>query len=317
MTYIKDVLYQRAVTPLNEKLPLDRSFHDLWQFQTFSHFFFPQGIKGTSKRCLQCPSCWSNHLDHLPFSTASLIRLFIQNCACPEDQLDTATMMMIHFLWLFPLLCLLPPGSPVMLVERAGVLRPPSQMLQPEGRALRRSKRDWMWRQFFLSEEYMGNNYQYVGKVRETMMGLRESTCLVLQTSLRGKDVKKWEGKKSFSLWGFMWHGRIFEYECATWRNLKPLSKKSHENVNYTVTEAWIFRQQRKGGGEVGRFCGGGGVCWGGRGMLDIWLWTWFHGSHFQVQSDSPETWWELTITGYFIVSLQHFFTHWLPTHLQ
>lgn len=30
---------------------------------------------------------------------------------------------------------------------------------------LHRSKRDWMWRQFFLSEEYTGNNNQYVGKV--------------------------------------------------------------------------------------------------------------------------------------------------------
>uniref|UniRef100_A0AAR2IPF3 Cadherin-6 n=1 Tax=Pygocentrus nattereri TaxID=42514 RepID=A0AAR2IPF3_PYGNA len=38
--------------------------------------------------------------------------------------------------------------------------------LTSKGRVLHRSKRDWMWRQFFLSEEYMGNNYQYVGKLR-------------------------------------------------------------------------------------------------------------------------------------------------------
>ncbi|KAL7851666.1 hypothetical protein AOLI_G00220220 [Acnodon oligacanthus] len=77
-------------------------------------------------------------------------------------------MMMSHFPWLFPLLCLLPLGSPVMLVvrSRGSVLRPPSHTLQPEGRVLHRSKRDWMWRQFFLSEEYMGNSYQYVGKLR-------------------------------------------------------------------------------------------------------------------------------------------------------
>ncbi|XP_066511584.1 cadherin-10-like isoform X1 [Hoplias malabaricus] len=77
-------------------------------------------------------------------------------------------MMMIHFPWLFPLFCLLPLGSPVMLVvrSRGTILRPNGQILQPEGRVLHRSKRDWMWRQFFLSEEYMGNNYQYVGKLR-------------------------------------------------------------------------------------------------------------------------------------------------------
>ncbi|XP_022534853.1 cadherin-10a [Astyanax mexicanus] len=78
-------------------------------------------------------------------------------------------LMMIRFLWLFPLLGLPPSGSPVMLVvrSRGGALHPLSQTLQPEGRVvLHRSKRDWMWRQFFLSEEYMGNNYQYVGKLR-------------------------------------------------------------------------------------------------------------------------------------------------------
>ncbi|XP_066507981.1 cadherin-10-like [Hoplias malabaricus] len=77
-------------------------------------------------------------------------------------------MMMIHFPWLFLLFCLLPLGSPVMLVvrSRGTILRPNGQILQPEGRVLHRSKRDWMWRQFFLSEEYMGNNYQYVGKLR-------------------------------------------------------------------------------------------------------------------------------------------------------
>lgn len=32
---------------------------------------------------------------------------------------------------------------------------------------LRRSKRGWMWNQFFLLEEYTGNDDQYVGKVWE------------------------------------------------------------------------------------------------------------------------------------------------------
>lgn len=31
---------------------------------------------------------------------------------------------------------------------------------------LRRSKRGWMWKQFFLQEEYIGTDYQYIGKVR-------------------------------------------------------------------------------------------------------------------------------------------------------
>uniref|UniRef100_A0A3B3ZIA1 Uncharacterized protein n=1 Tax=Periophthalmus magnuspinnatus TaxID=409849 RepID=A0A3B3ZIA1_9GOBI len=31
---------------------------------------------------------------------------------------------------------------------------------------LHRSKRGWMWNQFFLLEEYGGNDHQYVGKVR-------------------------------------------------------------------------------------------------------------------------------------------------------
>ncbi|CAG03458.1 unnamed protein product, partial [Tetraodon nigroviridis] len=33
------------------------------------------------------------------------------------------------------------------------------------GVPLRRSKRGWMWNQFFLLEEYTGTDMQYVGKV--------------------------------------------------------------------------------------------------------------------------------------------------------
>ncbi|GAA6097110.1 cadherin-10a [Tachysurus ichikawai] len=64
------------------------------------------------------------------------------------------------FFWLFVLLSLLPLVSAAR--GRGIVLR----VQQPDGRALHRSKRDWMWRQFFLSEEYTGSNYQYVGKLR-------------------------------------------------------------------------------------------------------------------------------------------------------
>ncbi|XP_034023486.1 cadherin-10-like [Thalassophryne amazonica] len=34
-----------------------------------------------------------------------------------------------------------------------------------DGRILQRSKRGWMWNQFFLLEEYVGNDHQYVGKL--------------------------------------------------------------------------------------------------------------------------------------------------------
>lgn len=36
---------------------------------------------------------------------------------------------------------------------------------EADGRILQRSKRGWMWNQFFLLEEYTGNDHQYVGKV--------------------------------------------------------------------------------------------------------------------------------------------------------
>lgn len=38
-------------------------------------------------------------------------------------------------------------------------------MQEGDGRILQRSKRGWMWNQFFLMEEYTGNDHQYVGKV--------------------------------------------------------------------------------------------------------------------------------------------------------
>ncbi|XP_077480681.1 cadherin-10-like isoform X2 [Stigmatopora argus] len=38
-----------------------------------------------------------------------------------------------------------------------------------DGRILQRSKRGWMWNQFFLMEEYTGNDHQYVGKLHSNM----------------------------------------------------------------------------------------------------------------------------------------------------
>ncbi|XP_030629396.1 cadherin-10a [Chanos chanos] len=38
--------------------------------------------------------------------------------------------------------------------------------MERDGEILHRAKREWMWRQFFLLEEYTGSDYQYVGKLR-------------------------------------------------------------------------------------------------------------------------------------------------------
>ncbi|KAJ4925638.1 hypothetical protein JOQ06_018363 [Pogonophryne albipinna] len=42
-------------------------------------------------------------------------------------------------------------------------------MPDSDGRVLQRSKRGWMWNQFFLLEEYAGNDHQYVGKLHSNM----------------------------------------------------------------------------------------------------------------------------------------------------
>ncbi|TRY64613.1 hypothetical protein DNTS_017036 [Danionella cerebrum] len=74
-------------------------------------------------------------------------------------------MIMNHFLWLFSLV--FPHlSSSVMLRERNDGNLLWSPLVKGDKMVLHRTKRDWMWRQFFLSEEYMGNNNQYVGKLR-------------------------------------------------------------------------------------------------------------------------------------------------------
>ncbi|KAM9333379.1 cadherin-10-like [Pholidichthys leucotaenia] len=42
-------------------------------------------------------------------------------------------------------------------------------MAESDGKVLQRSKRGWMWNQFFLLEEYTGNDHQYVGKLHSNM----------------------------------------------------------------------------------------------------------------------------------------------------
>jgi cadherin 15 (M-cadherin) len=39
-------------------------------------------------------------------------------------------------------------------------------LTKDDGKLLHRTKRGWMWNQFFLLEEYTGTDTQYVGKVR-------------------------------------------------------------------------------------------------------------------------------------------------------
>lgn len=38
-------------------------------------------------------------------------------------------------------------------------------LAKDQGKAMHRTKRGWMWNQFFLLEEYTGPDTQYVGKV--------------------------------------------------------------------------------------------------------------------------------------------------------
>lgn len=130
-------------------------------FSAFS--FFPGIQREDQSHHLGCQSCWSKPLAPSLFSTAFLIRLFIRDQTQAPESIGNSREM-TPFFWLFGLLSLLP----LVLGARSRglVLR----VHQPDGRVLHRSKRDWMWRQFFLSEEYTGSNYQYVGKVSEKVL---------------------------------------------------------------------------------------------------------------------------------------------------
>lgn len=131
-------------------------------FSAFS--FFSRDSKKDQRHRLRCQSCWSKRLDRSPFSTTFLIRLFIRDQAQAWGSIRNSQAMN-PFFWLFALLSLLPL---VLATRSRGIV---IRLQQPDGRVLHRSKRDWMWRQFFLSEEYTGSNYQYVGKVRDSTIG--------------------------------------------------------------------------------------------------------------------------------------------------
>uniref|UniRef100_A0A8C8FVQ4 Cadherin-10 n=1 Tax=Oncorhynchus tshawytscha TaxID=74940 RepID=A0A8C8FVQ4_ONCTS len=73
-----------------------------------------------------------------------------------------------HFLGLLMLSILQPinalPVAPGNTVNLLG-----TSQEKDDGRILQRSKRGWMWNQFFLLEEYTGNDNQYVGKLHSNM----------------------------------------------------------------------------------------------------------------------------------------------------
>lgn len=57
----------------------------------------------------------------------------------------------------------------IPLQEKVNSDLPSKRMMsltKDDGKMLHRTKRGWMWNQFFLLEEYTGTDTQYVGKVR-------------------------------------------------------------------------------------------------------------------------------------------------------
>lgn len=79
--------------------------------------------------------------------------------------------MEIHFTMRTPLVLLawlyLWEEAQGMLRTTGGLSRETWSQMRADGGpvTLRRAKRGWMWNQFFLLEEYTGNDDQYVGKV--------------------------------------------------------------------------------------------------------------------------------------------------------
>lgn len=76
-------------------------------------------------------------------------------------------MMMKYFLPLLTLLLIPHLGSPAQPTPRSSGNRKLASDTDRAGEILHRSKRGWMWNQFYLMEEYTANEYQYVGKVRQ------------------------------------------------------------------------------------------------------------------------------------------------------
>lgn len=62
----------------------------------------------------------------------------------------------------------MPAGGVNLVTAPLGEVAPGGPRLRRHGRSrMQRIKRGWVWNQFFVLEEYMGSDPQYVGKVRE------------------------------------------------------------------------------------------------------------------------------------------------------
>lgn len=127
-----------------------------------SLFFFFTGINRLSKgKGLQCMIWWccipACILPEAHYHNTLVIQNFF------PTWLDT--MITNHFQILIMVSILLPitalPVAPGHTVNLLG-----TSLAKDDGKILQRSKRGWMWNQFFLLEEYTGNDNQYVGKVR-------------------------------------------------------------------------------------------------------------------------------------------------------
>ncbi|KAF0028511.1 hypothetical protein F2P81_019598 [Scophthalmus maximus] len=69
-------------------------------------------------------------------------------------------------------------------------------MAESDGRILQRSKRGWMWNQFFLLEEYTGNDHQYVGKFNSWVLDVEAECDGDRETWIEVKEKDhNWRGK--------------------------------------------------------------------------------------------------------------------------
>lgn len=195
-------------------------------------------------------------------------------------------MIMNHFLWLLPLV--FPHlSSPVILLERSdGNLFHWNHLMKGDKLVLHRSKRDWMWRQFFLSEEYTGSNYQYVGKV-----SVLERAFLSSKQGLEEMQTLDFRFPELCMVWHWIW-----TQHCVA-GNLKKLDAIIKE---LKVAQIWITHSLRHEYSQRQR----------------DWKWMRVGESRFETeyfvpgfsflplsfsgQSGSAETWQESTITGYF-----------------
>ncbi len=198
-------------------LHLDKGCNDLQHTVTFLLWlFFYRDSKEDQRRFYNVRV--TDVAIYITFNSAlpSLLSLFIRSHCHRADRF--AAMIMNHFLWLLPLV--FPhPSSPVILLERSdGNLFHWNHPMKGDKLVLHRSKRDWMWRQFFLSEEYTGSNYQYVGKVSVHDNTDPEQAFLSSKQGLGG-DANDWFLHSSSVFLNFMWFDTGFEHS-AVWQAL-------------------------------------------------------------------------------------------------